>query len=84
MATITIRNLEETTKSRLRVEAAKHGLSMEEYARRLLRRGLGVGDETGGLGSRIHGYFAESSGIELQLPGRSPVRPAPDFSDKGP
>ena len=37
MATITIRNLDEKTKARLRVRAAQHGRSMEEEARTLLQ-----------------------------------------------
>ena len=36
MATLTIRNLDEDTKARLRVRAARHGRSMEEEARTLL------------------------------------------------
>jgi plasmid stability protein len=40
MASITIRNLEERLKGKLRVRAAQHGLSMEEEARRILRAAL--------------------------------------------
>jgi plasmid stability protein len=37
MASITIRNLEDAVKQRLRVRAAEHGHSMEEEARNILR-----------------------------------------------
>ena len=37
MATLTIRNLDDETKARLRVQAAVHGHSMEEEARQILR-----------------------------------------------
>lgn len=37
MATLTIRNLEPEVKQALRERAARHGVSMEEEARRLLR-----------------------------------------------
>jgi antitoxin FitA len=37
MASITIRNLEELLKARLRIRAATHGRSMEEEARDILR-----------------------------------------------
>lgn len=37
MASITIRNLDDGVKQRLRVRAAEHGRSMEEEARELLR-----------------------------------------------
>ena len=40
MATITIRQLDEKTKTRLRVRAAHHGRSMEEEAREILRSAL--------------------------------------------
>jgi len=37
MASITIRNLDDDVKHRLRVRAAEHGRSMEEEARDILR-----------------------------------------------
>ena len=40
MATLTIRQLDEKTKTRLRVRAAHHGRSMEEEAREILRSAL--------------------------------------------
>ncbi len=40
MASITIRNLPEATKQRLRIRAAERGHSMEEEARGLIERGL--------------------------------------------
>ena len=40
MASITIRNFDEQTKSRLRQRAAQRGHSMEEEARIILRRAL--------------------------------------------
>ncbi len=38
MASITIRNLEDDTKHRMKLRAAQHGRSMEEEAREILRR----------------------------------------------
>ena len=40
MASLTIRKLDETLKSRLRMRAAAHGRSMEEEARVILREAL--------------------------------------------
>ena len=40
MASITIRKLDEMLKRKLRVRAARHGRSMEEEARQILRAGL--------------------------------------------
>jgi plasmid stability protein len=41
MASLTIRNLEDGVKARLRVQAAIHGRSMEEEARHILRQAVG-------------------------------------------
>ena len=41
MASITIRNLDDDIKQRLRVRAAEHGRSMEEEAREILREAPG-------------------------------------------
>ncbi len=73
MATLTIRNLDESTKAQLRVQAARHGRSMEEEARTILRSAIeGRQPITGGngLGSRIHEHFAQLGGVELDLPER--------------
>jgi len=43
MARITIRNLEDEIKQRLRIRAAERGCSMEEEARDILRRVMGEG-----------------------------------------
>ena len=40
MASMTIRNLDEQLKARLRVQAAQHGRSMEDEARDILRAAL--------------------------------------------
>ena len=41
MASITIRNLDDEVKTRLRVRAAGNGRSMEEEARQILRKAVG-------------------------------------------
>lgn len=40
MSSITIRNLDEDLKARLRLRAARHGLSMEQEVRNILQRTL--------------------------------------------
>ena len=74
MATLTIRNLDERTKTQLRIQAARHGRSMEEEARTILRTAIEYRQPiTGGkgLGSRIHEHFAQLGGVELELPERA-------------
>ena len=81
MAVITIRQLDEKTKSRLRIRAARHGRSMEEEAREILRRAVGAPTmETGNLAELIRRRFAPLGGAKLKVPRRDPIRPAPDFS----
>ncbi|MFY0990145.1 FitA-like ribbon-helix-helix domain-containing protein [Halomonas sp. C05BenzN] len=69
MATITIRNLDDDLKAELRLAAARHGHSMEEEVRTILRRALSA-EPTQGLGSRIRQRFAAEGGVELELPSR--------------
>jgi antitoxin FitA len=71
MATLTIRGLDDDTKARLRVRAARHGRSMESEVRSILDEALPPQRASGGLGSRIHARFAEVGGVELDLPRRS-------------
>ena len=80
MATLTIRNLDDETKKKLRQIAAKHGHSMEEEARRILNRAVHQAEQKG-LGTLIVEEFAAIGGVELELPSRSPARPAPNFEE---
>ncbi|WP_136067357.1 FitA-like ribbon-helix-helix domain-containing protein [Modicisalibacter radicis] len=76
MASITIRNLDEQLKAQLRMEAARHGRSMEEEVRIILRGALSQ-PQKGGLGSRIRERFAAEGGVELEVPARSDKPRAP-------
>jgi plasmid stability protein len=57
MATLTIRNLEESNKDKLRLQAASHGRSLAEVRE--------------GIGSRIQAHLARLGGVELELPDRT-------------
>jgi plasmid stability protein len=81
MSQMTIRNVDESLKRRLRIRAAHNGRSMEEEARQILRQALASGEPvTGDLGARIHARFAAAGGVDLPLPKRQPARRPPDFS----
>lgn len=62
MAQFTVRNLEDDVKQRLQARAQRHGVSMEEEVRRILRQAVmsrAPGDApVAGLGSRIAQRFA--------------------------
>lgn len=79
MASITIRNLDDDVKRRLRVRAAEHGRSMEEEARDILRQVVGQPSAPKNLGEAIHARFAAVGGIDLAPTKRSAMRPTPDF-----
>lgn len=81
MATLTIRQLDERTKSRLRVVAAHHGRSMEEEAREILRSALTrLPTGKSNLAESIRQRFSSFGGVELELPKRDPLREPPDFA----
>ena len=82
VASITVRNLDDSLKRRLRIRAAENGRSMEQEARNILRAALdGDGTPTGGLGTAIHGLFRPLGGVDLPIPPREPMRELPDLSD---
>jgi antitoxin FitA len=75
MATITIRQLDEKTKTRLRVRAAHHGRSMEEEAREILRSRLTSSSPIrGNLAEAVRRRFAGFGGLELESPRREAMR----------
>jgi plasmid stability protein len=68
MASLTIRNLDERLKTRLRVRAASLGRSMEEEARNILRAALEeVQAPTRDLAERIRRRFADLGDINCGL-----------------
>lgn len=79
MASITIRNLDDGVKQRLRRRAADHGRSMEEEARDILRQAVGRSSPPKNLGEAIHRRFAVLGGVELDLPPREAMPEAPRF-----
>ena len=80
MASITVRNLEDGLKRRLRIRAAENSRSMEEEARDILRTALyHQQPERENLASAIRSRFAPLGGVELDIPARSPLRRPPRF-----
>ncbi len=80
MASLTIRNLDDPLKARLRIQAAVHGRSMEEEARTILRAALSADTaRPRNLYEAIRARVADSGGFELELPRREPMRDPPTF-----
>ena len=75
MASITIRNLEEATKRKLKVRAAMNGRSMEQEAREILKSVLAQpAKRKANLAERIREIFAPLGGVELERVPREAVR----------
>ena len=78
MGTLTIRNLDDPLKSRLRLRAAARNRSMEEEARQILRAALQEPSAPSqDLGARIRARFAGLGDIQLAIGSRESVRPPP-------
>ncbi|MDP3898437.1 MAG: plasmid stabilization protein [Mesorhizobium sp.] len=79
MAQLLVRNIEEDVKTRLRKRAARHGTSMEEEARSILRDAVkDEGEPTMGLGDEIAALFKDNREVLEEMP-RDYLRP-PDFA----
>ena len=79
MASITIRNLDDDVKTRLRIRAAGHGRSMEEEARLILREAVDRKASPENLATAIRARFAPFGGVELEMPPRETMREPPRF-----
>lgn len=72
MATLTIRNLDDSVKQALRERAARHGVSMEEEARVLLRTGLsGSAEAKESLWDRVSRLREKYGAFDLEIPPRT-------------
>lgn len=82
MATMTIRNIEDELKARLRVQAALHGRSMEDEARDILRVALSSEPVRGrSLVEAIRDRIGPLGGVELEIPVREAIRNPPEWEE---
>ena len=80
VGTLTIRNLEDPLKSRLRMRAAARNRSMEEEARQILRAALEEPPvQSVDLGTRIRARFAAFGDIQLSTEPRQATREPPEL-----
>ena len=80
MAAVSIRDLDDDVKERLRVRAARNGRSMEAEIRAILTDAVSETDPSRGLFSELLERFGEIGGVELDLPRRANVARAPDLA----
>lgn len=72
MASLSIRKLDDETYERLRVQAARRGVSMEEEVRQILTRAVSPPERLGDLFLKV---FGPARGADLELPPREPHDP---------
>lgn len=78
MASMTIRNIEDALKQRLRMRAAQNGRSMEDEARDILRNTLASDRaQSTSLVESIRARVEPLGGVELDLPPRNGLRAPP-------
>ena len=70
MASLTVSNLDDDLKHKLRVRAAKNGRSMAEEVRCILADAVGQDTEEYGLGTAIRKLFAPYGDVVLEIPPR--------------
>ena len=82
MATLTIRDLDEGLKQRLRIRAAHRNRSMEEEVRQILQAALTESPAPGNdLAQRIRTRFAGLGDVVLPLTEREPARTPPELDE---
>lgn len=81
MAAVSIRNLDDGVKERLRIRAAGHGRSMESEVRAILEDAVKDPIQSVGLMQTLLDRFSEIGGVELEVPARSTPPRAADVSE---
>ena len=78
-ASLTIGHLDDATLERPRIRAARHGTSLEEEIRAILKEASKADVQSQNLAASIRARLAPLGGVELPLPAREPIR-KPTFS----
>ena len=72
MANLSVRKIDDRVYEQLRVRAAKHGVSMEEEVRQVLKRAVSAPERLGDLALNV---FGPDHGVDLEIPSRPPHDP---------
>jgi plasmid stability protein len=71
MAAVSIRDLDDSIKEKLRVRAARHGRSMEAEMRAILTNAVTDDSARTGLFDALVDRFTRIGGVDLDLPARA-------------
>ncbi|CAN5655495.1 plasmid stabilization protein [soil metagenome] len=80
MAAVSVRDLDESVRERLRIRAAQHGRSMEAEIRVILTDAVTPRPRSVGLAQTLLDRFGDLGGVELEVPARADVPRAADLS----
>lgn len=81
MAAVSIRDLDDEVRERLRVRAAQHGRSMEAEIRAILTDAVSAPTDSTGLAQALLARFGDLGGVDLELPARSQAPRAANLSN---
>lgn len=81
MAALSIRDLDDEVRDRLRVRAAQHGRSMEAEIRAILTDAVGAPSQPPELATALMARFGELGGVDLELPARSAAHRAATLAE---
>ena len=75
MSSITVRNLDESVKTGLRLRAARHGCSVEQEVRQILRQAVAPEQSDAiSFAERVNRRFVGLEADDLPIPPRRPAR----------
>ena len=80
MAAVSVRDLDERVRERLRIRAAQHGHSMEAEIREILTNAVSPPADHPGLAQALLSRFGDLGGFELVVPPRVDSPRAADLS----
>lgn len=80
MAAVSVRDLDEAVRERLRVRAAQHGRSMEAEIRAILTDAVTAPTDPRGLAQTLLSRFSDLGGVDLELSRRLEAPRAADLS----
>jgi len=84
MSSITVRNLDDAVKNRLRVRAAQHGWSMEQEVRQILQQAVAPEQAAAiSFAERVNSRFTKLKVDSLPIPARQATRTPPTVDTPG-
>ena len=79
MTQITIRNLDDAVRLKLKTRAAAKGRSLEAELRDIITQAASEAVVAPNIGRSIRARFKAAGGVELDIPARAETRAVPDF-----